>query len=403
MLPSELKAAQFKAYPLEARELASGHLPLLQQLPASFVPLLLKEIIVYDWKFPAERADLERQLAYLASLPPPARQKLLAGFAQVKPPAELERFDWVNKPAQYSERLTAYLWATRQIDAFRSAATGYVSQVEAAMPRERLPFARLGIAVIGAGVVENKYRLFRKLRPHGVYFTAVEPENGLRILFDAVGARAAAHPLPHGHWYIEGGAAEAWPQAGVNHVSYEALEPVRTALLKKMKDAIQSGIGGPEALRTLIAQLRPEEVGLRGAPQDAVLDRFQVSVLTEGSGTQIFSTTFVQWAAREAWRRAQPLTLLARFRPRQRERPMSEMITHPAAQAGPDPQGSLIDADMGAYYTWLNQQRLPGAEQSAFLVWFEDHSEALAIAPTLPAGTESASSMDLKQLLSQIA
>jgi hypothetical protein len=52
-----------------------------------------------------------------------------------------------------------------------------------------------------------------------------------------------------------------------------------------------------------------------GDAPDAVLSRFQVSVLTEGSGTQVFSTTFVQWAAREAFRRAQPLTLLLRFAP----------------------------------------------------------------------------------------
>src|SRR5437588_10592409 len=32
-----------------------------------------------------------------------------------------------------------------------------------------------------------------------------------------------------------------------------------------------------------------------------------------------------------------------------------------------DPAGSLIDADMGAYYTWLNQQRL---ERSRLPFWF---------------------------------
>ena len=36
---------------------------------------------------------------------------------------------------------------------------------------------------------------------------------------------------------------------------------------------------------------------------------------------------------------------------------------------------------MGAYYTWLNQQRLSGASQAAFLAWFEDHEEAVAIGP----------------------
>ena len=46
-----------------------------------------------------------------------------------------------------------------------------------------------------------------------------------------------------------------------------------------------------------------------------MLDRFQVKLLTEGSGTQIFSTTFAQWTAREALRRAQSQTLLVRFAP----------------------------------------------------------------------------------------
>ena len=47
--------------------------------------------------------------------------------------------------------------------------------------------------------------------------------------------------------------------------------------------------------------------------------------------------------------------------------------------------GSSVDADMGAYYHWINQQRLPGTRRSAFLVWFEGHSQALVIGPSIPA------------------
>jgi hypothetical protein len=135
-----------------------------------------------------------------------------------------------------------------------------------------------------------------------------------------------------------------------------------------------------------------------------VLDRFRVKLLTEGSGTQIFSTTFAQWAAREALRRAQPLTLLVRFAPRQRQKPMNEMLsvgTDSGAEL--DPLGSLVDADMGAYYNWLNQQRLTGAEHSSFLVWFENHGEAVAIGPSMPRGTESTSPTDLQKLISWMA
>jgi hypothetical protein len=160
---------------------------------------------------------------------------------------------------------------------------------------------------------------------------------------------------------------------------------------------------GPEALRTFLARMRPSDLGMDGMrsdrPKDDVLGHFEVSLLTEGSGTQIFSTVFAQWAAREALRRAQPLTLLVRFAPRQRQKPMNEMLSAVPAAAEVDFAGSLVDADMGAYYNWLNQQRLPGAEQSSFLVWFEGHSQALVVGPSTPRGTESTSSVDLGQLL----
>ena len=136
---------------------------------------------------------------------------------------------------------------------------------------------------------------------------------------------------------------------------------------------------------------------------DAVLDRFRVKLLTEGSGTQIFSTSFTQWAARESLRRAQPLTLLVRFAPRQRQKPMNEMLFAKAEQVELDPVGSLVDGDMGAYYNWINQQRLPGAEQSSFLVWFEGHNIAVAISPTLPRGTHSETPADMRELLTMMA
>jgi hypothetical protein len=36
-------------------------------------------------------------------------------------------------------------------------------------------------------------------------------------------------------------------------------------------------------------------------------------------------------------------------------------------------------------------------------VWFEDHSEAVAIAPSMKAGSESSEAIGLKELVSRIA
>jgi hypothetical protein len=151
-------------------------------------------------------------------------------------------------------------------------------------------------------------------------------------------------------------------------------------------------------LRTEMAALLPIDLGMSGVG-DQTLRRFEVRLFTEGSGTQIFSTTFAQWTTREALRRSEPLTLITRFAPRQRQRPMNELLSDSKDSPALDLPGSLVDADMAAYYHWINQQRLPGSKESAFIVWFEDQSEAVAISPTLPRGAQSDSEMDLAHLV----
>ncbi|MGH9585440.1 MAG: hypothetical protein ACRD3F_00695 [Acidobacteriaceae bacterium] len=401
MRASRLQQDHFQAYPPEARNLAVAHIDLFRRLPTIFVATLLREVIDYDWRFPDEREAVDRQLNYLDSLPPPQIRELFAKFAAIRLDSNIEQMDWAKNPALFSEKLTGFLWSTHQIDAFRIAATEYMSALLHAAPAAPLPLIpRLAIAVIGKGVKQSPIPLFRKLRPHGVLFTEVQPENGLQVLTDAVSQRATAHPVTFGHFYIDGGTA--WPVSPkASTIAYDALRPVRSALLRKMRQMIQSGSGGPEMLRTTMAAITPEELGMRGSAADGVLDRFQIALLAQGSGTQIFSTTFVQWGAREALRRAQPVTLLARFTPRQRQRPMNELLEGDTA-AQLDPEGSLLDADMGAYYIWLDQQRLSGAEQSSFIAWFEDHNQALAIGPSLPRGTVSTKPATMKQLMQWI-
>jgi hypothetical protein len=399
MLPRDLTPESFSNYPPEARKLVTDYLGTLHTLPLTYVGNLLREVIEFDYKFPAERRELEKELANARALSREEQKEWFQGFAAIGLSPELEHSDWPDRPAEFVEQLSAYLWATHQLDAFRKAALDYAGRLHHAIPPESPPIPRLGIAVIGQDVTTYDEPLFRKLRVHGAYFSRVKRENGLALLLDAVAKRAQGHPVPYGHWYIDGGPiAEHAPE--LIGISYQALAPVREQLLRKMRAQIEKPGMGPETLRTLMAQQTPQQFGLQGDP---VLDRFQLKLLTEGSGTQIFSTTFAQWTAREALRRAQPCTLLVRFAPRQRQKPMNELLSGKQEQAELDPLGSLIDADMGAYYNWINQQRLTGAEQSSFLAWFEDHEQAVVIGPAVPRGTESNSETDLSKLLSWIS
>jgi len=397
MLPSQLKPEHFNGYPPMARKLVVEKLSVLQTLPLSFLPSMLREVIEYDYKFPAERLALEKEMENLAGLSAEKRAEWFAEFAQIQLSAALERFDWVNQPAQFVEQLSSHLWTTHQQDAFRKAATDYFNRLSQAVPPVEPEIPRLGITIVGQGVGVSEYPLFRKLRPQGALYTKVDSKNGLEALLEFAAKRAKTHPVPYGHWYIDGGQKTAHDPV-LTSVSYAALEPARNLLLAKVQKQSDSPGMGPENLRTTMAALRPSDLQLEKIA-DPVLSRFELRLLTEGSGTQIFSTTFAQWAARETLRRAQPLTLVVRYAPRQRQRPMNEMLAVTKEPVQVDPAGSLVDADMGAYYNWLNQQRLTGAAQSSFIAWFEEHGTAIAIGRAVPRGTVSNSAVDIRQIL----
>jgi hypothetical protein len=397
-----LKATDFAAYPPLARAFATQNLAVLQQMPLALVPSFLNEVVGYDWKLPAERAQIDREMECLRNLSSTQLADRTKDFAALELNRKLEAADWVNVPSAFLEQLTAWLWSTHQMDAFHAAADAYTRFIAEASPVPPPASPRLAIVIVGEGVQQTSFRPFSKLRPHGTYFTKVKPEDGVGQILGYAADRAKHSPEQQSfaHWYIDGGAAR--PTSGLTQISYDALAQARGKLLDRTQRIITSGSSGPEALRSMLAQMKPADVGLTGHEDDEVLNRFQLSLLTQGSGTQIFSTTFVQWAGRECLRRAQPSTLVLRFAPRQQQQPMNEMLSGATGGSAPlktDPEGSLIDADMGAYYTWLNLQRLPGSESSRFIAWFEDHGQAVVIAPGLPQGAVSDSPIDVAGLL----
>jgi hypothetical protein len=402
MQPAQLQPEHFATYSPLAREVAVEGLDVLRALPLSFVPLLLGEVIAYDSKFPAERREVDAQFTHVRSLSPAGRRQIMAGFEKLILPPELEQIDWVKTPGEFSERLSAHLWTSQQIDIFRAAAIAFLDAVRAHIPPPAPIAPRLTVVMLGQGVERNDYPLFRRLRPHGTYFTAVDQRDGLALVMHRAAARARAHSSRFAHWYIDGGTPASPVPSGIETLSYGELDGVREAVVAKMRATLRSGLG-TEARRSALMRMVPEDVGLQSGGDAGVLNHFKVSVLSEGSGVQFFSTTFVQWAARELLRRAQPLTLVARFAPRMTERSMNDALMETARAPEADPAGALVDADMGAYYTWLNQTRLPGAETSSFVVWFENHSDALAISRSLPRGTQSDKRLNVGELIDSVS
>lgn len=400
MTPAALTAASFAAYPPQAQHFATQHLALLQQLPLTIAPAFLREIIAYDWRFPAERRTFERQCAWLESLAPAERDRLLAPFRQITLPAALVAKDWVAAPQSFTEELTAYLWSSSQIDAYRSAAQQLLSAPPDAQAAAQ---PRCGVVIVGRDANAASPQLFRKLAPHGVTLSNLQwtPQTPAHIhtLLQTRGASDA----PYSRWYIDGG--EPWPHdsSALSLLSYARLRPVRESILERMNRFTHSAPGGPEELRHMLAELDPTQTGATAATPDPRLQHFITSLFTEGSGSQVYSTSFVQWAAREVIRRAQPQQLLVRFAPRQRQRTLNQLFDPATGTEAPDPEGSLRDADIGAYYVWLDMMRITDPANAVFLAWREDHSQAVLIAPRAPAGKQDNTVLDLPAAIGRYA
>lgn len=400
MQPAELTEKSFSNYPPRARELAIQYLPLLQQMPLLLDVVLLREAIKLDTRFPREQRAIQGQLEYLSHLNPAERKALVSGFANFTLASSLTDSDWVNTPQKFEEKLSAYLWASHQIDAFHTVSIAYVDAIQKALPPVSPATPRWAAVVLNPELRNDAYPLFRKLRPHGVFFPHVDGENGMTLLMEHLSQRATKTNAPFEHWYIDGGQPLAVEHPAISNFSWTGTTEIREIVLSKVHSVIGTSGSGPEMLSSAMAAWARSNKMAAG--DDAPLKDLVLSVYGEGSGTQIFSTTFVQWSTRELMRRAEPLSLIARYGTRQQQRGMNEMFAGDAYSHA-DPPGSLIDADLGAYYTWINMNRLSGAGAAGFLAWSEAHRQAVVIGPGLPQGTESNEPISMAKIIGMLS
>ncbi|MEP6715266.1 MAG: hypothetical protein ABJC09_06810 [Terriglobia bacterium] len=393
MTPADLDTSSFSRYPPQAAAWCARRIGLLKRLPLAVAPSIFEQAIAFDWKFPAEKVRLTGQISALAALAPAAFDRVVAPLEAITLPEALAKSDWVNHPAVFVETLTAHLWSTGQIDRYREAARTLLDSapVEAEPVRKRTV-----IFLAGAALTAPSYPLFERLRASGLHAVDVAHDAEQTWALELLAKNASATEDRYANWYLDGG--EPWPlppAAGpIITLSYAHLDPVRKAVLYRMNRATRAG-DGPELLHRQLVAMQPEECGAQTLTPDPVLQHFMVDLFTQGSGTQIYSTTFVQWAAREILRRASPQTLVVRVAPRVRQRGLNELIATPGLNPDLDAAGSLVDADMAAYYTWLELQKLPGAADCIFLAWFQGRGEAFLTGPSIPRNVTASSRMTI--------
>jgi len=391
----------FARYSTPSRLFVERNMVLLRQLPISVCPSVLKEMQQLDTSFPAERDAFRSQCDFLGAMPANKLQALLDPLARISLPQELAQSDWINDPESFISGLTAYLWSSSQINQFRTASVALF----AAIPARENNSDRLTIAVFGQGAPTPNREILTKLRPHGVLLTGLKSDAMSQQIFELFRSHAEPVKEPYAHWYIDGGTP--W-NSGFEHLphtittSYPALDALRKRTLSSMEATVASGDAGAEQMRDQLTKVTAKDLLAGEVSPDPVLQRFYTELFTKSSGPQIFSTSFVQWTGRELARRAQPQTLLLRYAPRQHYRSFDESL-RVSEKVELDPEGSLRDAEMGIYYSWIEMTRITAEGKGTFLAWMEGSQQAVLIGRNAPAATVSPSPLNLEQAFKQFA
>ena len=120
-------------------------------------------------------------------------------------------------------------------------------------------------------------------------------------------------------------------------------------------------------------------------------------MLLTGNGTLFVNNTFVEWAAVQALRRAQPRILVTRFGVRDKLKPFSSLLLFSQPRASDqiplieDPVGSFVDVEQLSYYVWLNAEKSPAyRNKTLYLFLAEGIDEMLAIRSDVPAAPAAA-------------
>lgn len=397
--PLDLCAADFATYPPSARLFARAHLPTLRTLPIVLCVLILKQVVKYDLLFPAEREDLSQLLQMIAS---ERSAQIISAFRKIDLSAETRKQDWITRPGTFVEVMTNELWSSGQIDRFRDAAERLIPQNQ--IQPGGVP--RIVIVDLDSRLDKKDFVLFRRLLQHGTLFTNLSLEaddDPFTASLQLLEYRARTSVNPYCHWVISGDIPPRTPTLEVSTVDYKTLEPVRFALLALMNAAVNSGTSGPEALRSAMMSLEPDSLGMTPSIpffKDPLLTQFCLDLLGQGSGAQVYSTSFVQWAAREVLRRARPSTAIIRFTPRVQQQSTNQQWSRTNITPAFDFAGSLIDADMATYYTWINLRRLSDTNCNYFVAFHSGRRQAFVSGPGMADGSYSDQAISPSKLFS---
>ena len=406
-----------------AATLAREHNDVLRRLPATVHAFVVVELQKWPMLFAAERRYQRALLEHLSQLSPDALLKSASGIARVEAEAGMNRIA-ERDPVRFQELAQAALRKRSLVPDWRREVDLFFQQMDPALERRLYPTdspPRLVVQLYGSGIAIQPDRLWSRLKPAGIRIPLkVEQITGadgfLRALFGApenggpgssLFGRVSEAPDfdPVNTWIVEShealhdlvqGTAAARADGLLTGLSYDRLRPYRDQLMRALYSKIQSGVESPQAFAAYARSLKiAPDAGVFLHATD-IVQVFVRDVLLTGNGTLFVNNTFVEWAAVQALRRAQPRLLVTRYGIRDKLKPFSSLLLFSQPRKADeiplieDPVGSFVDVEQLSYYVWLNAEKSPAyRKKTLYLFLAEEADEMLAIRSDAPVVASS--------------
>jgi hypothetical protein len=382
----------------------------LSRLPLTFLPFVNQQLGQWDYLFPNERNSVQRLLIYVASLNDNESSALFRDIVALEDKMGVRhwQFSTREQTIENSSELARSPWFQdwrRAVQAVFDAADRSAQHPHGTPESSR---QRLVLLELPRVLPLNPARIWRQWQgigkpvqlelnsaaaataPLAALLRGTSPEIGL---LDA--ARNHSSSAHADAWVIDAGRElidslaphETSDNSFPVLLSYARLDACRENFSREM-NTMRKDLADADAVWN---RLRKVEVAAWCPPEvaaDAAVREFVRSLYLSGNGAVIFGNSFVEWAASEAFRRARPSFLAARFGVRSKPKPFTGVaVFENPDQVNPLPavddlEGSAVDAQMLALYVWLAAGRYDEYQRSTVCICIaESLSQAYVVAP----------------------
>ena len=386
----------------DAAALAREHSEVLARLPATVSAFIFVELQKWPLLFPPEQRYQRALLDHLSRIAPGELERSAAGILRIETESGVAHIGERN-PARFQDEAQALLRKKGLFVPWRTEVDALFQTIDPALEAQLYPAdapRRLIVQIYGREIAVQRDKLWRRFKNTGRRVPLnLEGANDTGRFLTALFGASDDRPMPallDAAWIIEAHEAlhalcEKKADGAQTGLSYDRLRGFRDDLTRTLNAKIQSGVESPQAFAAYARSLRINPAPGAMLHADDVRIAFVRDVLLAGNGTMIVNNTFVEWAAAQALRRAQPRMLVTRFGVRDKLKPFSSMIMFSQARptdhipVAPDPAGSFIDVEQLSYYVWVNAEKNPAyREKTLYLFLAESVDEMLAIGPGIP-------------------